>query len=249
MKLRNCLIAIAAVVIALGFGEILLRAFLPFYFCDNHGIYIFDPELEIILKKNLSISRSKDYLEEYITNDLGTANYQNDFSRYRYLVFAIGDSYTQGIGLPPDASFPFQLDLTLNMADGKYNCDYGVVNLGVASYGAQQELLRLNRYVQIIGKPHFILLQGCRNDYHDDLKFHAFKQGKSHNLIEGDPKWNWCIKPLYWLGYETEIGKRLYWRIYNYQKKSYVSPAGVVPPPEIGTGLLRESPAGPGNGC
>lgn len=194
---------------------------MPFYFCDSYGIYQYDEALQTVPKKNLYLKRTKDYLEEYITNKYGTINYQNDLSNYRFLIFCLGDSYTQGVGLPPDAAYPFQLDLLLNIENNAYKLNYAVVNLGLGSYGGQQYLLTLKKHIRIIGKPHFILVLGCSNDYSDDLRFKDFQSGKTFNIIEGNPKFNWLMKPLMFLGYDTEIGKRVYWIIKNYQKGSY----------------------------
>jgi lysophospholipase L1-like esterase len=194
---------------------------MPFYFCDNHGVYQYDKELQTVPKKNVELRRLKDYLEEYKTNKYGTINFQDDFSGYHYLVFTLGDSYTQGVGIATDASYPFQLDLLLNIENNEYTFKYGVVNLGLASYGGEQYLLALKRYLKLIGKPDFILVLGCSNDYADDLRFKDFQSGKTFDIIEGNPKVDWFMKPLIFLGYDTEIGKRLYWMIKNYQKISF----------------------------
>jgi hypothetical protein len=50
---------------------------------------------------------------------LGTVNFQRDFKGYRS-VFASGDSYTQGTGLPADMSYPAQLDFELNVGPKGY---------------------------------------------------------------------------------------------------------------------------------
>ncbi|MCX5888680.1 MAG: SGNH/GDSL hydrolase family protein [Deltaproteobacteria bacterium] len=202
--------------------EMVLRAFMPFYFVDNRGVYQYDSELQIVPRKNLHLVRLKDYQEEYVTNKFGTVNYQNDFKKYQYLVFAIGDSYTQGIGLPPDASYPFQLDLLLNLEGNEYKSKYGIVNLGLGGYGGEQYLLSLKRYIKVFGKPDFILVLGCHNDYEDDLRFKAFQSGKTINLIEGNPKFAWFFKPLAFLGYDTEIGKRVLYAIKNIQMGSFI---------------------------
>jgi hypothetical protein len=76
---------LVAVIITLFLLDIFLHNFKPFYFSDNYGVYTYDPEIEIVPKKNVYIVRSKDYLEEYVTNSLGTINYQKDFSQYKYL--------------------------------------------------------------------------------------------------------------------------------------------------------------------
>jgi hypothetical protein len=129
MKLRYVLIP---VVLTLLLAEGLLRIFWPLYYPDNYRMYLYDSAAGYRLKSSLHSFRTTDYQEEILTNRLGTANFQQDFSGYKNKVFALGDSLTQGIGLPADASYLFQLDLLLNVRDGRYFMDYGVVNLGVA---------------------------------------------------------------------------------------------------------------------
>ncbi len=208
------------VVVTLLAIEIFLRSFMPKFYCDNFGIIQYDKELETVAKNNAHLVRLKDYLEEYVTNKYGTINYQNDFKAYRYLVFTIGDSFTQGIGVPPDASYPFQLDLLLNIEDKEYKRNYGVINLGFSSYGGEQYLLSLKRYIKIFGKPDFILVLGCGNDYTDDLRFKAFQAGKTIDLIDGNPNYYWFHKPLTFLGNETQIGLRVQMIFRAIQKSS-----------------------------
>jgi lysophospholipase L1-like esterase len=204
----------------------MLRVFKPFFFCDNSDIYHYDQDLQFVAKKSYHYTKSKDYLEEYITNQFGTTNFQDKFADYKYKVFAIGDSYTQGIGLPIDASYPLQLDLHLNLVDQQYQPNYAVINLGLAAYGGEQYLITLKRHIKLLGKPDFILVMGCWNDYSDDVRFESFLKGKGINLIEGHPYLDFAIKPLSWLAFNTEIGKRCYYIAKTYAKKSLKQKAG-----------------------
>jgi lysophospholipase L1-like esterase len=195
-------------VLTLLLAEGLLRIFWPLYFPDNYRIYRYDPAAGYRLKSSLHSFRTTDYQEEILTNRSGTANFQQDFSGYKNKVFALGDSLTQGIGLPADASYPFQLDLLLNVRDGRYFMDYGVVNLGVAGYGVKQAIVRLKEYAEKIGPPRYILFLGCDNDVEDDQ---AFLSGAIHNKpLEGNPRFSpYLVRSWLWLKYDTEIGKRL----------------------------------------
>lgn len=213
--------------------NLLLHFFKPFYFCDNSDMYQYDKELQFIAKKNYRHLQSKDYQEEYLTNSLGTNNLQDDFSQYKYKVFTIGDSYTQGIGLPFDASYPMQLDLELNLAEGSYRTDYAVINLGLSAYGGEQYLLTLKKHIKVFGPPNYILLLGCWNDYADDMRFQAFQRGETSNLIAGHPYLDFVIKPLSWVVYETELGKRAFWLWKNYSKKTVRQKAGGDQPNEF----------------
>jgi lysophospholipase L1-like esterase len=205
MKLRYVLISS---VVALLLAEGLLRAFFPLFFPDNYRVYEYDPAAGYRLKSSLHSFQTKDYQEEIVTNRLGTANFQQDFGGYKTLVFALGDSFPQGIGLPADASYPFQIDLLLNLRGGRYEMDYGVVNLGVAGYGSQQAIVRLKEYAKKIGAPRYILVLMSDNDVGDDQ---AFLSGAIHKkLLDGNPRYySFLTRPWMWLKFETEIGKRL----------------------------------------
>ena len=205
MKLRHVLISVA---LALLLVEGVLRVFFPLFFPDNYRVYEYDPAAGYRLKSSLHSLQTKDYQEEIITNRLGTANFQPDFGAYKTLVFALGDSFPQGIGLPADASYPFQLDLLLNLRGSRYEMDYGVVNLGVAGYGLQQAIVRMKEYAKKIGAPRYILCLGSDNDVGDDQ---AFLAGDIHKkLMDGNPRYySFLSRPWLWLKFETEIGKRL----------------------------------------
>jgi hypothetical protein len=139
---------------------------------------------------------------------MGTINFQENFDDYKYLIFCLGDSYTQGTGLYADASYPFQLDLYLNVDDnGIYSKQYGIVNLGLAAFGGEQNLITFNRYIDLIKKPNIVLYLGSNNDFNDDI---LFKQGVRHyNIVKGSPHYGIFYYPLKWIFYDTEIGKRL----------------------------------------
>ena len=48
---------------------------------------------------------------------------------------------------------------------------------------------------------------GSSNDYADDLLFDA---GYRHqHLVDGSPHWGFLLRPLQWIGNDTEIGKRV----------------------------------------
>ncbi len=211
-------LVVFASLLALFFVELILRCFFPLYTAGGvMGLYQYDEELGVRLRPGIQFMRTTDYHEEMHANELGTVNYQETFERYERLVFAAGDSFTQGIGLPADACYPFQLDLLLNMQDGAYQQTYGVVNLGLSGYGLEQTLLCLRRYADILGRPDYILFLGCNNDYLDDIEF---RQGDRHrHLIEGNPHWGPWLKPLQWLTVGTEIGKRLKVGIRTVQRK------------------------------
>jgi hypothetical protein len=204
----NLLLFITVTVICLIIAETALRVFKPLYFCMPIEAYQYDKELGYRVRPGIHLFNLTDYEQETRTNKIGTLNFQENFSEYKKIIFTLGDSYTQGIGVPPDASYPFQLNLDLNIdRNGIYTKNYGVVNLALGPYGAEQELLTLKRFAKKIRKPDIVLYLGCDNDYSDDT---LFKNGTRHkNIVQGSPYYGGFYYPLKWIFMDTEIGKRL----------------------------------------
>jgi hypothetical protein len=208
MKIKSLALLLFVLIFTLTAMELFLRYGYPRYFADDYKAYRYSPKLGYRLKESLCLRRSTDYQRETCTNKMGTVNFQDDFSKYRTLIFAVGDSFTQGVGVPADASYPFQLDLLLNLQGDRYYPHYGVVNLGVAGYGTEQALLQVKRYRQQIGTPRYLLFLGNETDFQDDQTFRA--GGLHRKMLEGNPRYSpLIIRPLQWLQYETETGKRL----------------------------------------
>jgi lysophospholipase L1-like esterase len=208
VKIRSLALVLFVLIGALLAMELVLTCGYPCYFADDVRAYCYSPELGYRLKDSLCLRRSTDYQKETCTNKIGTVNFQDDFSKCQRLVFAVGDSFTQGVGVPADASYPFQLDLLLNLKGDAYYPRYGVVNLGVGGYGTEQALLQIKRYQKQIGTPRYILLLGNETDFRDDQNFRSGRIRRK--MLEGNPRYSpLLIGSLQWLQYETEIGKRL----------------------------------------
>jgi lysophospholipase L1-like esterase len=203
--------------ITLGVLEIVLRTFFPVYQVSILQAYQYDPELGTRLHDNVHLFKTTDFQQEIRTNPLGTVNFQDDFKGYDNLVFAVGDSFTQGTGLPSDMSYPAQLDLILNQDEnGFYQKKYGVVNLGIAASGGEQALISLQRWAGTIGQPKVILYLGCANDYEDDT---LFKNGFRHkHIVDGSPNYGPLVRPLQWLTDDLQIGIRLKIAISNMRR-------------------------------
>ncbi|MFL6230756.1 MAG: hypothetical protein ACJ741_18435 [Pyrinomonadaceae bacterium] len=203
---KRAALSVVSVALALAVVEIALRLFRPKYNVAIPWAYEYDEELAFRLKPSAHLFRTTDFQQEEVTNALGTANFQESFDDYPQLVFTVGDSYTQGLGVPSDASYPEQLDLILNRDEqGFYAKRYGVVNLGVAGFGGEQNLIAVSRYTARLRRaPSFILYLGCDNDLTDDL---MFRGGYRHTqLTEGNPRWGRLAVPLRWLSEDFQIG-------------------------------------------
>ena len=194
--------------------EMVLRVVSPMHLTGgNIGIYKYDPIIGYTLKKGYW-SQLTDFKQETFVNNIGTVNISNDFKPYKSLVFALGDSNTQGTGVPMDQPYPMQLDLLLNLHMGEYQNEYGIVNLGLAANGGKQNLLLYSKYKKILGVPNYIMYLGTDNDVGDDM---LFESGHRHrHLVEGSPIYGNWVKPLAWLIHRTEIGKRM-----NYIRGQY----------------------------
>ena len=172
--LRKAAFGIGAAVLALVVIEAGLRAFAPVHTTGIRASYEYDPELGVRLKSGLHLAEEKGFREEIHTNRLGTVNFEEDLAAYPRKAFALGDSYTQGTGVPSDASYPFALGLALNLdAEGRHHRRWAVVNLGLAAYGGEQSLIALRRYRDRLGRPDVVLYLGCDNDAEDDRLFLA----------------------------------------------------------------------------
>jgi hypothetical protein len=187
--------------------EIILRTVAPVYPIGTLKAFEYDPELGFRLRPGIHFFKTTDHQEELKVNQLGTVNFQENFAGYKTLVFALGDSYTQGSGVPADMSYPFQLDLILNQdSQGLYQREFAVVNLGMPGVGGEQELIALRRSTNSIGRPDVLLYLGTENDHEDDL---LFKGGYMHrHIVQGSPRWGRMVTPMQWLTEDFQIGLR-----------------------------------------
>lgn len=197
-----------SIVICLLFVEAALRLFFPFHFAHPIEAFEYDKELAYRFQPGTQLFVTTDYQQEIRTNHQGSLNFQENLMEYNTIIFALGDSYTQGLGVPSDCSYPFQLDLILNFDNtGNYSKNYGVVNLALGPYGCKQQLITLERFAGLIRKPNIVLYLGCENDYSDDLLFDSGIRHK--NLVKNSPSYGWIYYPMKLFFIDTEIGKRL----------------------------------------
>jgi hypothetical protein len=205
-SLKKISVVLLAAVVGLLVAELALRLFSPRYYPIIPAAYEYDAELAHRLRPGAHLFETTDHQQETVANGLGTANFQEGFDGYESLVFAVGDSYTQGTGVPADAAYPAQLDLMLNRDEqGFYVRRFGVVNLGVAGFGGEQSLANLGRFGERLGPPAFVLYLGCDNDFEDDL---ALKSGDRHRtVVAGSPVWGRMTGPLRFVFERTHLGR------------------------------------------
>lgn len=206
-KLKVFLVNLAVLVGLLLLLEMLVRHFFPFHVADATDIYEYNDTTGYDLVPNLHFTKSSDYFQEYYSSTQGTANVQNEINIDTLpVVFTVGDSFTYGIGSGIDESYPFLLDLELNLDTSfRFQPSYKVVNLGVSGYGGKQNLLRLKEYAQKYHKPVYVLYFGCDNDYEDDL---LFSSGYKHkHIVKNSPYWGGYYKPVKWLFQDSHLGR------------------------------------------
>ncbi|HTH51711.1 MAG TPA: SGNH/GDSL hydrolase family protein [Pyrinomonadaceae bacterium] len=207
--LKKLALSLVTTLVCLVIVEVVLRNFFPIYEATIPDAFEYDPELGTRFKSGIHMFRTTDFQDEERTDQAGTFNFQEDWSSYPALAVAVGDSYTQGTGLPADISYPGQLDLLLNYAPDKgYQPKIGVVNLGVPGYGGEQSLIYLDRWWQANGsKAKYILYMGCDNDHDDDQ---LFKSGYRHtHLVAGNPRYEPFVRPLRFFATNVQLTLRI----------------------------------------
>ena len=218
---KKSLIVLTSLVASIFILEFCLRQFTPVYIPFVEEAYLYDEELGFRMRPGTRLFVTTDFQHEIVVNALGTSNFQQAFDGYSKLIFALGDSFTEGVGIPADMSYPFQLDLILNLdSNGKYRKNFAVVNLGTSGFGGEESLILLRRYTNQLRAPDVILYFGSENDHEDDL---VWKSGLRHaHLIEGSPHWGWATTPIRWFTYHTQIGLRAK-MLYTSRKKAEIS--------------------------
>ena len=202
---KNWFIIIFSIFISLSGFEILLKILSPIRYSGYDGNYKYHPKLGVTLKEGY-YSSSSNFQKEIFVNNLGTINTQKDFSEYKKIIFALGDSFTQGVGGTLSASYPALADLLINTKTDLYKPDFGILNLAMASYGGLQNIESYKIFKSKLRTPEYVFYLGHDNDYRDDMRY---KSGARHkHLIDGNPKYGFFIKPLMLLN-EFELFKRL----------------------------------------
>ncbi len=110
--------------------------------------------------------------------------FRNDAVRERVNIAALGDSFTDALTLPVEASWPMRLQQRLGVP---------VQNYGTAGFGPQQELLVLRDFVVRHRPSHVVLAYFAGNDIFDAERFEQFQQrGRAEGSTLG-----WPIKDVY----------------------------------------------------
>jgi len=98
-------------------------------------------------------------------------------------IAALGDSFTDALTIPAEASWPMRLQRRLGVP---------VQNYGTAGFGPQQELLVLRDFVVRHRPSHVVLAYFAGNDLIDAERFEQFQRGHAEGSTLG-----WPIKDVY----------------------------------------------------
>ena len=110
--------------------------------------------------------------------------FRNDTVRERVHIAALGDSFTDALTVPVEASWPMRLQQRLGVP---------VQNYGTAGFGPQQELLVLGDFVLRHRPSRVVLAYFAGNDLFDAERFDEFQQ-QGHDEA---PALGWPIKDVY----------------------------------------------------
>jgi len=153
---REWLLLLVAIVVSLAAGEILVRlllprpGFVPFLAPDTDVLvrdsvrgYAYAPRL----KKHIV---TKEYEIDFVTNELGMRDSPIDSGPApRRRVLAVGDSYSQGLGVQSREAWPKRFEALVP--------ETRVFNAGVSGYSLQQMRLTVEHFAPIL-KPHAIVV-------------------------------------------------------------------------------------------
>ena len=109
--------------------------------------------------------------------------FRNDTVRERVNIAALGDSFTDALTIPVEASWPMRLQQRLGVP---------VQNYGTAGFGPQQELLVLRDFVVRHRPSHVVLAYFAGNDIFDAERFEQFQRGRAEGSTLG-----WPVKDVY----------------------------------------------------
>ena len=158
INLKSSLLILPAIIVIIIF-ELILKSYFPIRLSGYIGNYEYHPKLGFKLKKGY-FTKNTDYKQEIYVNEYGTINPQDNFDDYKQIVFALGDSYTQGVGGALSTNYPSIAYLLINNESGNYINKFGVINLGLASNGGLQNIETYKLFKSKIKTPNYVFYLG-----------------------------------------------------------------------------------------
>jgi hypothetical protein len=164
-RLGIAAVLVISIVLALTLAEIALRVMLRRALADQpHRYMTSDPVLHHRARPGMSATIAG---TEFSTNSLGLRD--REYARPKpptvFRVLMLGDSFTEGGGLPLAETVAKRVERGLNAG----GCGaYEVVNAGVASYSPILEYLLLQRLAPVL-QPDLVVVNFDMTDVHDDV--------------------------------------------------------------------------------
>lgn len=164
----NILLSIAAIIITLIFAEIILHILdIPKYSTPAENFRRPDEVYHHAFIPNMrALVKLAEFTNEYSINSLGLRDREINFTKSKYRILLVGDSFTEGEGVNFDDMVSTQLQ---NLLDEKgYEAE--VVNGGIAGGSPMVEFLYLKNYL-IKLKPDLVILNFDLSDAQDDYNY------------------------------------------------------------------------------
>lgn len=139
-----------SLVLALFVSELILRIFVPQELTAVVNIYEEDSSLKYAHGPNLSARhRMKDFDVEMRTNSIGFRDREYSASKPAGVcrILVTGDSFSVGVGVSEEASYPHVLESSLNGGEGEsIGNRWEVINAAVSGYHLRQYVTSIERY-------------------------------------------------------------------------------------------------------
>ncbi|MFC1452423.1 SGNH/GDSL hydrolase family protein [Verrucomicrobiota bacterium] len=135
--------------------------------------------------KTIAVSPTAEFTVAYRINTLGMRDRERDRAKThnRHRIVFIGDSFTEGYGVPQDKAYPRSIE---DLSDGRLEC----FNLGLRGMSPSFAYFRLQRLLDEGYQFDTVVLQVFDNDFDDDVKhtdrFHLSINPETQS-IERDP--------------------------------------------------------------
>ncbi len=172
--LANIFLLFFSVFLSLLFGEIALQLFwepIPdrVDISTMNGLILpgYPDYLEFVSgRETVAVAKTCEYEARYQINSMGMRDREHDFTKHtdRTRILFVGDSYTEGVGVEQNETYPYLLQ---ELSGGKYTC----FNAGIRATCPSNAYFRIKKYIERINSIDAVVLQLFTNDIHDDRYF------------------------------------------------------------------------------
>lgn len=180
----------------------------PVYNLDNRLIYAFKPDSQGTL-------RGSDFTDFKKINSFGLRDDEFTNKTDKYRIIAVGDSFTEGIGVERSSSYPEILQSLL----GQKKVDTEVINAGVSGYSPDQEYRFIIEKLSDF-KPNLIIWNFTYPyDLYDSSLWYPSLYKIEKNMIKAGNGWfNWLYFQNFLSLYSPSFVKKSYLYTYAYNK-------------------------------